>query len=193
MTIRQMTTFCGVVLFGGLATMAPAVQAQVNRPTVYLGVGELRGAVERSVGGPHSVAAQVSIPSSMSGILAPYLGKNSYDVYYSGSSSKGGSFSTFGVMLTQRVPLGVTPDDENPEKAPYFGFGFGLGITNATVKGTIGGQAVSFSKQASSRLVRLCVGKHINEKLSVEFGYVLAPGVGALKPNHVSLNLGIRL
>ena len=193
MTIRQISTLSGCLLFGALATCSTVANAQDERPTIYLGVGELRGAIERSVGGPHTLAGQVSIPSSMSGLLAPQLGKNTYDAYFATSSSKGGSFSTFGVMLTQRVPLGVTPEDENPEKAPYFGFGLGFGITHATVKGVVGGQAVSFSKQASSRLVRLCVGKQINEKLSVEFGYVLAPAVGALKPNHVSLNLGIRL
>jgi len=193
MTIRQMAPIGGYILLGVLSACSTAANAQDKRPTVYLGVGELRGAIERSVGGPHTIAGQVSIPSSMSGLLAPNLGTNSYDVMYSRSSSKGGSFTTFGVMLTQRVPLGVTPEDEHPEKAPYFGFGLGLGITQATVKGTVGGQAVSFSKQASNKLVRLCVGKQINDKLSAEFGYVLVPGVGALKPNHVSLSIGIRL
>jgi len=193
MTIRQMTTFCGSVLMCALATCSVAANAQDNRPTVYLGVGELRGAMDRAVAGPHTLTGLVSVPSSMAGLLAPNLGKNTYDVLYSRSSSKGGSFSTFGVMLTQRVPLGVHPDDENIEKAPYFGFGLGVGITQATVKGTVGGQAFSVSKQASSKLVRLCVGKQINQKLSVEFGYVLAPAVGAFKPNHVSLNVGIRL
>jgi hypothetical protein len=188
-----MSTWCGIILYGVLATSSIAAHAQVSRPTVYLGVGELRGAVERSVGGPHTIAGQVSIPSSMSGLLAPYLGKNSYDVYYARSSSKGGGFSTAGVMLTQRVPLGVTAEDDDREKAPYFGFGLGLGITHATVNGSIGGHAFSFSKQATSKLVRLCVGKQINDKISAEFGYVITPAIGALKPNHVSLNLGIRL
>lgn len=193
MTIRQMTTIFGHVLMGALVTCGIAANAQDKRPTVYLGVGELRGAVDRSVGGPHTLTGLASIPTSMSGLLAPNLGSNTIDALYARSSSKGGSFTTVGVMLTQRVPLGVTPEDEHPEKAPYFGFGLGLGITQATVKGTIGGQAVSFSKQASSKLVRLCVGKQINEKLSAEFGYVLVPAVGALKPNHVSLSVGIRL
>ena len=193
MTIRQISVMSGCLLFGALVTCGNVANAQDKRPTIFLGVGELRGAIERSVGGPHTLAGQVSFPSSMSGLLAPNLGNNSYDIHYSTSSSEGGSFSTFGAMLTQRVPLGVTPEDENPEKAPYFGFGFGFGITHATVKGVVGGEPVSFSKQASSRLVRLCVGRQINDKLSVEFAYLLAPAVGALKPNHVSLNLGIRL
>ena len=139
------------------------------------------------------MSGQVSFPSSIEGLLAPNLGRTTYDLHYSSSSSKGGSIATYGVMLTQRVPLGVTPDDENQDKVPYFGFGFGFGITNATVKGTVGGEPFSVSKQSSSRLVRVCFGKQINQKLSVELGYVLAPAVGALKPNHLSLNLGLRL
>lgn len=193
MTIRQMTTFCGYVLMGALATCSVAANAQDNRPTVYLGVGELRGTIERSVGGPRTMSGQVSFPSSIEGLLAPNLGRTTYDLHYSSSSSKGGSIATYGVMLTQRVPLDVSPDDDNRDKVPYFGFGFGFGITSATIKGTVDGQPVSFSKQTSSRLVRICVGKQINQKLSVELGYVLAPTVGALKPNHLSLNLGLRL
>ena len=193
MTIRQMTTFCGYVLMGALATCSVTANAQDNRPTVYLGVGELRGTIERSVGGPRTMSGQVSFPSSIEGLLAPNLGRTTYDLHYSSSSSKGGSIATYGVMLTQRVPLEVSPDDDNRDKVPYFGFGFGFGITSATIKGTVDGQPVSFSKQTSSRLVRICVGKQINQKLSVELGYVLAPAVGALKPNHLSLNLGIRL
>ena len=193
MTIRQITTFCGYVLMGALATCSVAANAQDNRPTVYLGVGELRGTIERSVGGPRTMSGQVSFPSSIEGLLAPNLGRTTYDLHYSSSSSKGGSIATYGVMLTQRVPLDVSPDDDNRDKVPYFGFGFGFGITSATIKGTVDGQPVSFSKQTSSRLVRICVGKQINQKLSVELGYVLAPTVGALKPNHLSLNLGLRL
>ena len=193
MTIRQMTTFCGYVLMGALATCSVTANAQDNRPTVYLGVGELRGTIERSVGGPRTMSGQVSFPSSIEGLLAPNLGRTTYDLHYSSSSSKGGSIATYGVMLTQRVPLDVSPDDDNRDKVPYFGFGFGFGITSATIKGTVDGQPVSFSKQTSSRLVRICVGKQINQKLSVELGYVLAPAVGALKPNHLSLNLGLRL
>ena len=193
MTIRQMTTFCGYVLMGALATCSVAANAQDNRPTVYLGVGELRGTIERSVGGPRTMSGQVSFPSSIEGLLAPKLGRTTYDLHYSSSSSKGGSIATYGVMLTQRVPLDVSPDDDNRDKVPYFGFGFGFGITSATIKGTVDGQPVSFSKQTSSRLVRICVGKQINQKLSVELGYVLAPAVGALRPNHLSLNLGLRL
>jgi hypothetical protein len=188
-----MTTFCGYVLMGALATCSVAANAQDNRPTVYLGVGELRGTIERSVGGPRTMSGQVSFPSSIEGLLAPNLGRTTYDLHYSSSSSKGGSIATYGVMLTQRVPLDVSPDDDNRDKVPYFGFGFGFGITSATIKGTVDGQPVSFSKQTSSRLVRICVGKQINQKLSVELGYVLAPTVGALKPNHLSLNLGLRL
>ena len=176
-----------------LATCSVAANAQDNRPTVYLGVGELRGTIERSVGGPRTISGQVSFPSSIEGLLAPNLGRTTYDLHYSSSSSKGGSIATYGVMLTQRVPLDVSPDDDNRDKVPYFGFGFGFGITNATIKGTVDGQPVSFSKQTSSRLVRICVGKQINQKLSVELGYVLAPAVGALRPNHLSLNLGLRL
>ena len=193
MTIRQITTFCGYVLMGALATCSVAANAQDNRPTVYLGVGELRGTIERSVGGPRTMSGQVSFPSSIEGLLAPNLGRTTYDLHYSTSSSKGGSIATYGVMLTQRVPLDVSPDDDNRDKVPYFGFGFGFGITSATIKGTVDGQPVSFSKQTSSRLVRICVGKQINQKLSVELGYVLAPAVGALRPNHLSLNLGLRL
>ena len=193
MTIRQMTTFCGYVLMGALATCSVTANAQDNRPTVYLGVGELRGTIERSVGGPRTMSGQVSFPSSIEGLLAPNLGRTTYDLHYSSSSSKGGRIATYGVMLTQRVPLDVSPDDDNRDKVPYFGFGFGFGITSATIKGTVDGQPVSFSKQTSSRLVRICVGKQINQKLSVELGYVLAPAVGALKPNHLSLNLGLRL
>lgn len=193
MTIRQMTTFCGYVLMGALATCSVAANAQDNRPTVYLGVGELRGTIERSVGGPRTMSGQVSFPSSIEGLLAPNLGRTTYDLHYSSSSSKGGSIATYGVMLTQRVPLDVSPDDDNRDKVPYFGFGVGFGSTNATIKGTVDGQPVSFSKQTSSRLVRICVGKQINQKLSVELGYVLPPAVGALRPNHLSLNLGLRL
>ena len=184
---------CKSVLLSAALAASIAANADTQRPTLYVGTSQLRGSLERSVGGQTGFVGIASIPSSIAGSLAPGLGTNSYDVYVSRSSSGGGSFSTFGLMLTERIPMGVTRDDDNIDTVPYFGFGLGFGVTQATVKGTVGGAAVSFSKQASSRLIRLCVGQNFGKKTSVEFGYTLTPGVGALAPNHVSLTVGIKL
>lgn len=194
MTIRQISSsVCKSVLLSAALAASIAANADTQRPTLYVGTSQLRGSLERSVGGQTGFVGIASIPSSIAGSLAPGLGTNSYDVYVSRSSSGGGSFSTFGLMLTERIPMGVTRDDDNIDKVPYFGFGLGFGVTQATVKGTVGGAAVSFSKQASSRLIRLCVGQNFGKKTSVEFGYTLTPAVGALAPNHVSLTVGIKL
>lgn len=194
MTIRQISLLSGKAVLATFTLLAAmSAHADSNRPTVYLGTSQLRGSLERSVGGQTGFSGIVSVPSSISGSLAPGLGTNAFDVYLSRSSSSGGSFTTFGVMLTERIPLGVMRDAENIDKVPYFGFGLGFGVTQATVKGTVGGTAVSLSKQASSRLIRLCVGQNFGKKTSVEFGYTLTPGVGALAPNHVSLSVGIKL
>lgn len=194
MTIRQISSsVCKSVLLSAALAASIGANADTQRPTLYVGTSQLRGSLERSVGGQTGFVGIASIPSSISGSLAPGIGTNSYDLYLSRSSSTGGSFTTFGLMLTERIPLGVMRDDENVDKVPYFGFGLGFGVTQATVKGTVGGAAVSFSKQASSRLIRLCVGQNFGKKTSVEFGYTLTPGVGALTPNHVSLSVGIKL
>jgi len=194
MTIRQKSTaMCKSVLVTTALAVSIAANADTQRPTIYLGPSQLRGSLERSVGGQSGFSGIVSIPSTIAGSLAPGIGTNSFDVYVSRSSSTGGAFTTYGVMLTERIPLGVTRDDDNVDKVPYFGFGLGFGITQATVKGTVGGAPVSFSKQASSRLIRICVGQNFGKKTSVEFGYTLTPGVGALAPNHVSLSVGIKL
>jgi len=194
MIIRQISlTICKATLASMTVCAAMAANADGNRPTLYVGASQLRGSLERSVGGQTGFVGIASVPSTMAGSLAPGIGTNSYDFYVSRSSSSGGSFTTFGLMLTERIPLGVTRDDDNIEKVPYFGFGLGFGVTQATVKGTVGETPVSFSKQASSRLIRLCVGQNFGKKTSVEFGYTLTPGVGALAPNHVSLTVGIKL
>ncbi|MFM7187915.1 MAG: outer membrane beta-barrel protein [Armatimonadota bacterium] len=194
MTIRQITSsVCKSALLCAAVAASIAANADTQRPTLYLGASQLRGSQERSVGGQTGFVGIASIPSSTSASLAPGIGTNSYDLYVSRSSSNGGSFTTFGLMLTERIPLGVMRDDENVDKVPYFGFGLGFGVTQATVKGTVGGAPVSFSKQVSSRLIRLCVGQNFGKKTSVEFGYSLTPGVGALVPNHVSLSVGIKL
>jgi len=194
MTIRQISlTICKATLASITVCAAMAANADGNRPTLYVGTAQLRGSLERSVGGQTGFVGIASLPSSMAGSLAPGIGTNSFDFYLSRSSSSGGSFTTFGLMLTERIPLGVTRDDDNIDKVPYFGFGLGFGITQGNVKGTVGETAVSVSKQASSQLIRLCVGQNFGKKTSVEFGYVLTPKVGALAPNHVSLTVGIKL
>jgi hypothetical protein len=194
MTIRQISlSICKASLASITVCAAMAANADGNRPTLHVGTSQLRASLERSVGGQSGIVGMVSVPSTLAGSLAPGIGTNSYDFYMSRSSSTGGSFTTFGVMLTERIPLGVTRDDDNIDKVPYFGFGLGFGITQANVKGTVGGTPVSFSRQASSQLIRLCVGQNFGKKTSVEFGYTLTPRVSSLAPNHVSLTVGIKL
>jgi hypothetical protein len=122
MTIRQISlTICKATLASITVCAAMAANADGNRPTLYVGTAQLRGTLERSVGGQTGFVGIASLPSSMAGSLAPGIGTNSFDFYLSRSSSSGGSFTTFGLMLTERIPLGVTRDDDNIDKVPYFG------------------------------------------------------------------------
>lgn len=187
----QFAVFTAIVV--SAAVTVPTVSAQGQRPTVYLGLGQLRGFRERAVGGPSTFAAQVSLPIGLTGSMSPALGKTSLDLYISKTSKNNDGWTSFGILVTERVPLGVTGDDENTDKVPYFGFGLGFGFTQGRATISSGTTPLTLSKQTSSRFIRFCIGKNLSSKLSAEVAYTNVPSTLGLSPNHLTVNIGLKL